>query len=252
MSMSFCLKSSYAADPLKFMRLAIINADASELESLCLILHDAGYQTQSFSNSTDLTRLLRRDSHDLLILDWPTLDSNGADLVSTVRERLQTSIPVLFLTGASTQDDIVTALDAGANDYLIRPIRRSELVARVEVLLRRAFPMQHQPEILDFGRFTFELRSGRFAMDGKSVELTQKEFDLALLLLRNLGRPLSRAFILESVWSRDVDNPSRTLDTHISRVRNKLQLHAEHGFSLVPVYGYGYRLEQFSNDVAND
>ena len=234
------------------MRIAVINDDASELDSLCAILHGAGHQVQPFSNSVDLARQLRRDTMDLLILDWPTLDRHGADLISSMRERLQTSIPVLFLAGPGTEDNIVAALDAGTNDYLTTPIRHNELATRVKILLRRAYPLLHQAETLVFGRFAFELRSGRLAMDGTPVELTQKEFDLALLLLRNLGRPLSRAFILESVWSRDVDVPSRTLDTHISRVRHKLRLRAEHGFKLAPVYGYGYRLEQLSDDIAED
>jgi DNA-binding response OmpR family regulator len=81
-------------------------------------------------------------------------------------------------------------------------------------------------------------------MAGKQIEVTQKEFDLALLLFQNLGRPLSRAYILEAIWSRERDVPSRTMDTHVSRVRNKLQLKPENGFRLTPVYSYGYRLEQ--------
>jgi DNA-binding response OmpR family regulator len=81
-------------------------------------------------------------------------------------------------------------------------------------------------------------------LSGKPIELTQKEFDLALLFFRHLGRPLSRAFIHESVWSREVELISRTMDTHVSRVRNKLQLRPENGYRLAPVYSYGYRLEQ--------
>ena len=234
------------------MRIAVIDQDSSELESLCAVLLAAGHQAQSFGNATDLLRQLRRDAIDLLILDWHTAGSGATELVRVARERLPLSIPVLLLTSPSSPDDIVDGLDAGANDYMIKPIRRSELLARVQALLRRAYPALHQPENLAFGRFVFELRSARLSSNGQAIELTQKEFDLALLLLRNLGRPLSRAYLLESVWSRDIDVPSRTLDTHISRVRSKLRLQPEHGFKLTPVYSYGYRLEQLTTDIAAD
>ncbi len=85
-------------------------------------------------------------------------------------------------------------------------------------------------------------------MHGKTVDLTQKEFDLALLFFRHLGRPLSRAFIHETVWSRDAELVSRTMDTHVSRVRNKLALRPENGYRLAPVYSYGYRLEQLGGN----
>lgn len=234
------------------MRIAVVEQDPSELESLCAVLLTAGHQPQPFGSAADLTRQLRRDVIDLLILDWHTAGSAAPELVRVARERLQVSIPVLLLTGPGRADDIVDGLDAGANDYMIKPIRRSELLARVQALLRRAYPALHQPENLAFGRFVFELRSARLSSDGTPIELTQKEFDLALLLLRNLGRPLSRAYLLESVWSRDIDVPSRTLDTHISRVRSKLRLQPEYGFKLTPVYSYGYRLEQLTSDIAAD
>jgi DNA-binding response OmpR family regulator len=129
---------------------------------------------------------------------------------------------------------------------MIKPIRSGELVARVNALLRRAYPAQTAEEYLQFGPYKFELRAGRLHHNENFVEMTQKEFDLALLLFKNLGRPLSRAYILEAVWSRDIDVPSRTMDTHISRVRSKLALRPENGYRLAPVYSYGYRLEQAS------
>jgi DNA-binding response OmpR family regulator len=99
-------------------------------------------------------------------------------------------------------------------------------------------------EEIRFGNYVFESRSGRLTMAGTHIQVTQKEFELALLFFRNLGRPLSRAYILEAVWASEVEIPSRTMDTHVSRVRSKLQLRPENGFRLAPVYSYGYRLEQ--------
>jgi DNA-binding response OmpR family regulator len=110
--------------------------------------------------------------------------------------------------------------------------------------LQSAFPYQFQPGNLRLGHYVIEIRSARVSLSGHFIELTRKEFELALLLFRHVGQPLSRTTILDAVWSRESDIPSRTLDTHISRVRNKLQLRPENGFRLAPVYSFGYCLEQ--------
>jgi DNA-binding response OmpR family regulator len=230
------------------MRIAVLDHDASELESICSILNSAGHTSEAYRDGNDMMQHLRKDSVDMLVMDWQVAHISAGELLQWIREKQQMVIPILFMTSHSGEDDIVEGLAAGANDYLIKPIRRSELVARVQALLRRAYPNQHVPENLEFGHYVFETRSARLSIAGEFIDLTQKEFDLALLLFRNLGRPLSRAYILEAVWSRDADIPSRTLDTHISRVRNKLLLKPEHGFRLAPVYSYGYRLEQIKED----
>jgi DNA-binding response OmpR family regulator len=233
------------------MRLAVLSYEPSELDTVCSILNSAGHATLAYSGGKELMLQLKRDMADMLILDWQVADTaavGAAEIMVWLREKLQSTMPVLFLTGRSGEDAIVEGLAAGANDYLIKPIRRSELVARVQALLRRAYPNQHMPENLEFGQYVFETRTARLSRAGNPIDLTQKEFDLALLLFRNLGRPLSRAYILEAVWSRESDIPSRTLDTHISRVRNKLQLRPENGLRLAPVYSYGYRLEAVTGE----
>lgn len=226
------------------MRIAVLDDDNNLLELVCTILNAAGHTCHPFLSGKEMLHQLRRESYDMLILDWQVPDLNGTEILHWVREKLSPTLPVLFMTSRSGEDDIVAGLAAGADDYMIKPIRRSELVARVQALLRRAYPTQTASEHLQFGIYKFETRPGRVSVNDQPVEMTQKEFDLALLLFRNLGRPLSRAYILEAVWSRDVDIPSRTMDTHISRVRSKLELRSENGYRLAPVYSYGYRLEQ--------
>ncbi len=187
---------------------------------------------------------LRKDSADLLIMDWPTGDMEAADIMRRAKEKMAPDAPAMFLVSGSAEDDIVAGMAAGADDYLVKPLRRGELVARVSALLRRAYPSQTGTEQLQFGSYVFETRPGRLLKDGSVIDVTQKEFYLALLFFRNIGRPLSRAYIHEAVWVREAAVPSRTMDTHVSRVRNKLSLRPENGFRLVPVYSYGYRLEK--------
>lgn len=230
------------------MRIAILDDDQNLLDLTVATLMDAGHACHPFSSGKAMLHQLHRESFDLLILDWQVPDLSGTEILHWVREKLSTTLPVLFMTSRSGEDDIVAGLAAGADDYMIKPIRRAELIARVNALLRRAYPSQTANEVITFGNYEFDVRASRAKLQGAAIELTQKEFDLALVLFQNLGRPLSRAYILEAVWSRDIEIPSRTMDTHISRVRSKLDLRPENGYRLAPVYSYGYRLEQISKE----
>lgn len=229
------------------MRIALLDDDRNQSDLICKALSGAGYFCQSFKTGKDLFDQLRREGCDMLVIHWQVADASGVEALRWVREKLPAELPVLFIVaGRTDQDDIVATLAAGANDYLVKPVRRSELLMRVQVLLRRAYPAQTAPEEIQFAQYVFETRTSRLTMDGNPIDVTQKEFDLALLFFRNLGRPLSRPYILETIWSREGHVPSRTMDTHVSRVRSKLQLKPENGFRLTPVYSYGYQLEQLS------
>jgi len=226
------------------MKIVVLDNERSQSDLICQVLTSAGHVCHGFQTGKDLLGQLRKEDYDMLIFDWQVSDMEGGELLRKAREKLNENAPVLFMTTSSGEDDIVAGLDAGAEDYMIKPLRRSEMVARVQALLRRAFPTQNGAEQLQFGQYVFETRPGRLLMDGNVLDVTHKEFYLALLFFRNIGRPLSRAYIHEAVWIRETDVPSRTMDTHVSRVRNKLQLKPENGFRLVPVYSYGYRLEK--------
>ncbi|MES2757976.1 MAG: response regulator transcription factor [Pseudomonadota bacterium] len=226
------------------MRIAVLDNDRSQADLICQVLTGAGHACQAFDSGKDMLGMLKKDSFDMLILDWHVNDLSGAEVLRRAKEKLAAHTPMMFVTGNSGEDDIVAGIGAGADDYMIKPLRRGELLARVQALLRRAYPSQNGAEQLQFGPYLFETRPGRLLMDGSVVDVTHKEFYLALLFFRNIGRPLSRAYIHEAVWIRETAVPSRTMDTHVSRVRNKLQLRPENGFRLVPVYSYGYRLEK--------
>jgi len=213
------------------MKIAILNTEATLLKTL----NSAGYDVIAFTNAKEL----QDDQFDMVIVDNDISD-NATKIIASVKEKCAA---ILFITTNFAEDEIVAALSTGATDYLIKPIRRNELLTRVEVLRQHVYPNQAAQEILKFGCYVVEMRSARIALRGQFIDLTRKEFELALLLFRNADKPLSRATILEAVWSREPDISSRTLDTHISRVRTKLQLRPENGFRLAPVYSYGYQLE---------
>jgi DNA-binding response OmpR family regulator len=226
------------------MRIAVLDNDRGQAELVCQVLTGAGHSCQSFDSGKELLSQLRKDSADMLVMDWQVTDLPATEVLRRAKEKMASNAPTMFLVGSSAEDDIVAGVTAGADDYLVKPVRRGELVARASALLRRAYPSQNGAEQLQFGPYVFETRPGRLLMDGEVIDVTHKEFYLALLFFRNIGRPLSRAYIHESVWVRESAVPSRTMDTHVSRVRNKLQLRPENGFRLVPVYSYGYRLEK--------
>lgn len=229
------------------MRIAVLDNDSSQPDLIAQVLTAAGHECHRYQSGKDLLAALRKDGCAMLILDWQVPDMPAGEVLRRAKEMLPSHTPLLFITGTSDADDVLAGLAAGADDYILKPLRRSELAIRTQALLRRAYPNQDDTETFEFGLYVFETRPGRLLRDGILIDVTHKEFQLALLLFRNIGRPLSRAFIHESVWIGDHALPSRTMDTHVSRVRNKLALRPENGLRLVPVYSYGYRLEKLTS-----
>ena len=162
-----------------------------------------------------------------------------------IRANIAEPVPVLFVTARQREEDIVHALSSGADDYMIKPLGRLELLARIDALARRMRPSQRQDDgVLDYGRLSVDGRSRQVKLDGRVVTMTQKDYELAVFLLRNIGRLLSRGHILEAVWGQSAELNTRTVDTHVSRIRRKLELTPENGWRLSAVYQHGYRLER--------
>lgn len=225
------------------MRIGLLDDDTTQTQWVKQLLTEAGHICHEFHLSQDLINRLRRDVFDLLILDWNIPDLSGPEVLAWIRQHVNLPVPVIFMTNRTREEDIVAGLNAGADDYIFKPARKVELLARVNAVLRRAYPQAVIHKETYFG-YVFDSSAYTITYQGILVDITQKEFELALLFFRHFSRPLSRSHILESVWGKEADVPTRTMDTHISRIRSKLGLRTENGFKLAPVYSYGYRLEK--------
>ena len=148
----------------------------------------------------------------------------------------------MFITHRSEEQDVVEGLNCGADDFMIKPLRVSELKARINALIRRAYP-QCTDDVQSFGPYTFTRSNLTVQFGAKEVVLTYREFALAMLLFQNVGRLLSRDHLREMVWGQNAEVLSRSLDTHVSRLRQVLQLRPGNAFSVAAVYGLGYRLD---------
>ena len=225
------------------MKVALLDDDDSHNALVAALLGPAGYDCTSFTHPERLLAELRRQTFDLIILDWNMPDLSGIETLRRVNEVLPTAPPVLLLTSRSIEADLVEGLNAGADDYIVKPLQPPVLLARVNALARRAYRPTAAPQVEQHGPYRLD-PGAQSASWGEHIEaLTPKEFQLASLLFNNLARPLSREYLLRRVWGQRPDLETRTLDAHISRLRSKLHLRPANGFRLTTVYGFGYRLE---------
>ncbi len=224
------------------MRIALLEDELEQSRHIQLILTEPGHQCDSFQTGQSLLSALQHRSYDLLVLDWQIPDMTGIDVLRFVRAQLNWRIPVVFLTQRDSEQDIVQALDAGADDFLAKPARPAELLARIKALARRINP-DNEKELLNFGPFQIDTQQRIISLHGEVVTLTDKDFDLSLFLFQNQGRLLTREMLLERVWGVTRDINTRTVDTHMSRLRRRLGLNPENGFRIKTIYQRGYRLE---------
>jgi two-component system, OmpR family, copper resistance phosphate regulon response regulator CusR len=194
-----------------------------------------GFSTLGASDGEHAVALARSPDIDLLILDLGLPGKDGFEVLKGLRER-DRRMPVIIVTARSSVQDVVAGLDAGADDYLTKPFRFDELLARVRLRLQdsRASP----PEVLRAGRCALDLVTRRLLVDGRSVQLTAREFSLAETLFRHPGQVLSRAQILSDVWGSTGDPGSNVLDVHVASLRKKIGEH-----HIVTVRGIGYALD---------
>lgn len=228
------------------MRVGILEDDLALADQLQTLLTAARHNCFLFRNGQQLIGFLSRETVDVLLLDWNVPDISGLDVIRWLQQNITRQPLILMLTSRTAEEDIVTALREGADEYVTKPIQPAALIARIDALCRRVYPEPPSTEPERFGAYLFDTRMETASVGGRPVQLTAKEFALAVMLFRNLNRTLSRSYIFEALWGANPDLQTRTLDAHISKVRSKLGLRADNGFRLVPVYGYGYRLESMA------
>lgn len=229
------------------MRIACLEDDPVQSTVLKEWLESDSHVCHTFDNADAFIKELRHESYDLLIMDWELPKSSGIELLTWVRNDMELDTPVFFITHRDSEADIVEALEKGADDYLAKPVNKDVTLARVKALARRHTGHRTIPERLEIGEFRLDKEFKSVYISGKAVEMTEKEFQLAWMLLSNVGRLLSRDHLLETIWGFGPDLMTRTVDTHISRLRRKLGLMPENGWRLKAVYHQGYRLEQLSD-----
>jgi DNA-binding response OmpR family regulator len=228
------------------MRIAVVEDDNDLAIFLRDTMRELGHNCDHFPNGAKLISALRRSTYDLLLLDWHLPDTTGFELLQKIRAGNDTDTSIIMLTSLSDKDAIAKALRAGADDYIVKPESAAVIAARVEAVSRRSRPGRSSDRLLSFDNYEFDRLTETVRIGADLIAVNSKEFSLALLLFENIHRPLSRSYILETVWNADPNLSTRTLDMHISRIRSTLRLRPENGFRIASVSGYGYRLERFA------
>jgi two-component system response regulator RegX3 len=224
--------------------IGLVEDDPDQARLFAAWLEESGYRVLLFATAAEFRRRLGAASVDAVLLDWGLPDAEGPEVVDWLRHSAHAGLPVVFLTARISEADIVAGLRAGADDYVPKPPRKSELLARLGAVLRRTGAATADPVLREVPPWEIDTRQRRVLLAGEEVELTDREFDLAAYLFRRPGRIVSREALLSQVWNLGGGVATRTVDTHVSRLRRKLLLDGEHGWRLTAVYQHGYRLER--------
>jgi two-component system alkaline phosphatase synthesis response regulator PhoP len=223
------------------VEILVVEDSANIVELLELHLAREGYRVRVARDGVQALEELERQGFDLVILDWMLPRLDGLEVCKRLRAR--SSVPVLMLTARDEELDKVLGLEMGADDYLTKPFGVRELLARVRALLRRASAAEAPAEAVEIGELRIVPESRMATLRQAPLELTPKEFDLLLFLAQNRGRVFTRAQLLDKVWGYSFEGYERTIDSHIQKLRKKIESDPREPVYLKTVWGVGYRFE---------
>lgn len=227
------------------MKIVLLEDDQAQAELLLGWLTAENFTVTHHKNCASLLANIDRDLPDLFILDWELPDGTGIEVLPRLRESYNADVPVLFTTQRDAESDIVEALKLGADDYLCKPLRQAELLARLNALGRRAGILSTDDNIL-LGNILLNKAAETIFLDGEPVKMTRKDYLVAKHLMENEGKVLSREYLLKTVWGVTADIDTRTVDVHVSRIRRALKIGPQMGYMIKTIYQHGYRLEKLA------
>lgn len=217
----------------------IVEDDRNIQEIELFALKNSGYQATGFETAKEFYKALNEKLPELILLDIMLPDEDGLSILKRLRTRADTQkIPVILVTAKTSEIDKVKGLDGGADDYIAKPFGVMEMIARVKALLRRSGGMEES--LLTCGNVTLDGEKRMVYVDGKSIELTYKEFELLKLLMKNHGIVISRDVIMERVWDSSFEGESRTIDVHVRTLRQKL---GDGGALIKTIRNVGYMVD---------
>ncbi|MFC4762300.1 response regulator transcription factor [Dyella koreensis] len=231
------------------MRIAILEDVVKQAHSVAGWLYRAGYDSVIRHDGNKFVDMLENEPADMLLLDWDVPGKCGIDVLKWARAtRSHARVPIIMLTQHDDEQSIVQGLDSGADDYLVKPAREGELVARIRAQARKYYPEDHAERRLKVGRYTLDSDARTVLVDGadgqKLVTLPAREFKLAMYLFRHVGCVVTKDALCQEIWGEADRKYDATVATYVSKLRGSLQLRSKNGMLVTTVYNHGYRLEE--------
>jgi len=212
----------------------IVEDDEAISNLIKINLNMVGYESQQVFDGLEAFDLLKKEAFDLVLLDIMLPSMDGFEVMKRIKDL---NIPVIFLTAKNGLADKVTGLKSGAEDYIVKPFETIELLARIEIVLRR---YSKNSNCIEFKNLKIYEEERIIKKEDEPIELTLKEFELMVLLVKNKNMAISREYLLEKIWGYEYMGETRTIDTHIQKIRKKLDITD----NIKTVYKIGYRLEE--------
>jgi len=225
-------------------RILVVDDDVKTVELVKLYLKRDGYKVLTAYDGVEALRLAREAHPNLIVLDIMLPGMDGLEVCRTLRD--ESDVPIIMLTARVTDQDKLTGLELGADDYVIKPFSPRELAARVRAVLRR-LPGERGPEKIQRGDLTLDFNKQEVTIADRTLNLTTLEFKLLGVLAREAGKVFSRAQLIEEALGYDFEGFDRTIDVHIFNLRRKLEIEPDRPGYIKTVYGAGYKFLEHSN-----